>query len=278
MEPPRPVYTVQLFAPLLEALLSLLRGLPDGAWQRPTLAGQWTVYDIAAHLLDGDLRKIAVYRDGRQLTPDRPLNGPRDLVDWLNALNASGVEMLRRLSPRLLTDLLEITGGWIVELVQALPPHGNAIFPVAWAGEARSENWMDIGREYTERWHHQMQIRDAVGASLLLEPAWMDPLLDLSLRALPPVYAGCDAPEHTTVVVEVTGQMRGAWSLVREQAAWTVRRGASSSPAARIAIDADAIWRLFYNACTSGEARLRARVEGEERLIAPFFGVRSVMV
>jgi uncharacterized protein (TIGR03083 family) len=278
LEPAGPVYTVQLFAPLLEALLALLRGMPDEVWQRPTLARAWTVHDVAAHLLDGDLRKIAVCRDGHRLTPDRPLRGARDLVDWLNQLNASGVQTFRRLSPRLLTDLLEVTGAWVIELVRALPPHETAMYPVAWAGEARSENWMDIGREYTERWHHQMQIRDAVGADLLLGPAWTVPLLDLSLMALPPVYAGCDAPEGTTIVVEVTGPVSGAWSLVRERAAWTLWRNTTSRPAARITIDADSIWRMLYNAYTSGEARVRTTVEGEERLIAPFFDVRSVMV
>jgi hypothetical protein len=53
--------------------------------------------------------------------------------------------------------------------VAALPPHAEAPFGVAWAGETRSANWLDTGREYTERWHHQMQIRDAVGAPPLLE-------------------------------------------------------------------------------------------------------------
>jgi uncharacterized protein (TIGR03083 family) len=278
MEPVGPVITVQLFAPLLRELLTLLRGLPASAWSRPTLASRWTVHDIAGHLLDGDLRKIAAGRDGQLLTPDRPLHGPRDLVDWLNALNASGVEMFRRLSPRLLTDLLEVTGAWVVELIQALPPHGTALFPVAWAGETRSENWMDIGREYTERWHHQMQIRDAVGAPLLLAPQWIEPLLGLSLRALPPVYAACAAPAGATLAIEVTGQTSGAWSLVRQADGWSLWRGASGDPSARIAIDADAIWRLLYNASTADEARHRATVEGDERLIAPFFGVRSVMV
>jgi hypothetical protein len=121
---------------------------------------------------------------------------------------------------------------------------------------------MDIGREYTERWHHHMQIRDAVGADLLLGSTWMEPLLDLSMRALAPGYAGRDAPVHPSVVVAVTGQTSGAWSLVRESAAWTVYRGSASAPAARITVDADAIWRMLYNAYASDEARRRAQRRG----------------
>ena len=278
MQPVSPVETVPLFAPLLAELLTLLRGLPAPAWSRPTLARQWTVHDIAAHLLDGDLRKIAASRDGQQLTPDRPLRSPRDLVDWLNGLNASGVQTFGRLSPRLLVDLLEVAGGWVINLLQALPPHGSSLYPVAWAGEARSENWMDIGREYTERWHHQMQIRDAVGAALLLEPKWLDPLLDLSLRALPPVYAGCEAPDGAALTIEVTAQMNAAWTLRREHRGWILYRGRSVAPTARITLDADVIWRVLYNAITADEARRRAAVEGDDRLIAPFFAARSVMV
>jgi hypothetical protein len=252
--------------------------LPAPAWSRPTLARQWTVHDIAAHLLDGDLRKVSASRDGQQLTPDRPLRSPRDLVDWLNGLNASGVQTFGRLSPRLLVDLLGVAGGWVVNLLQALPPHGSSLYPVAWAGEARSENWMDIGREYTERWHHQMQIRDAVGAELLLEPKWLDPLLDLSLRALPPVYAGCEASDGAALTIEVTAQMNAAWTLRREHRAWILYRGQSVAPTARITIDADVIWRVLYNAITAAEARRRAAVEGDDRLVAPFFAARSVMV
>ena len=37
------------------ALIELLRGLPDDAWNLPVGAGEWTVRDVAAHLLDGDL-------------------------------------------------------------------------------------------------------------------------------------------------------------------------------------------------------------------------------
>ena len=59
MEPLSPVYTADLFAPLGAELVSLLRGLGESDWTRPTLAGAWRVRDVAAHLLDGDLRKLS---------------------------------------------------------------------------------------------------------------------------------------------------------------------------------------------------------------------------
>ena len=111
-----------------------------------------------------------------------------DILAFIHALNATGVQYAERLSPRVIVDLLDVTGKWVADYVSSLPPHAPASISVLWAGERQSENWMDIGREYTERWHHQMQIRDAVGADPLLDARWLDPVLDLSVRALPRAY------------------------------------------------------------------------------------------
>ena len=67
-----------------------------------------------------------------------------------------------------------------------LPSHGRAIFSVAWAGESESENWFDVARDYTERWHHQQQIRDAVGRPGYAEPRFSGPG-DCHVRARSPV-------------------------------------------------------------------------------------------
>ncbi|HEX3202686.1 MAG TPA: hypothetical protein VHW42_12245 [Actinomycetes bacterium] len=33
--------------------------------------------------------------------------------------------------------------------------------PVSWVGPDPAPNWLDVAREYSERWTHQQQIRDA---------------------------------------------------------------------------------------------------------------------
>jgi uncharacterized protein (TIGR03083 family) len=278
MEPMPPLYTVDLFPPLYEELGALLRGLAPADWERPTVAGAWQVRDVVAHLLDGDLRKLSAYRDGHLPAPAEPLQSYEDVVRFLDGLNAQWAGAARRLSPRLLVELLAFTGPQICDLVRALPPHGRSLFPVGWAGEAESENWFDIGREYTERWHHQMQICDAVGAPLLLERRWLHPLLDLSFRALPHAYRATDAPHGTPLVVRVTGEAGGAWSLVRDGDGWQLFRGTAPAPAATVALDPDSAWRLLYNALPPSEARRRARIEGNAALAEPLFAMRSVMV
>lgn len=278
MEPLTPVYTAPLFAPLHRELIALLRGLDADAWLRPTVAGRWRVRDIAAHLLDGDLRRLAATRDGHALAPDRPLHSFGDVVRFINELNATGVHWAERLSPRLLVELLEVTGPSVAELMAALPPHEEAMWAVAWAGEDRSENWMDVGRDYTERWHHQMQIRDAVGAPGLLERRWIAPLLDLSVRALPRAYAALAAPAGTAVVLEVAGDAGGAWSVVREAAAWRVYRGAADAPGAVVRATPDDAWRLLYNALPPERARATLEISGDAALAEPLLVARSVMV
>jgi hypothetical protein len=188
------------------------------------------------------------------------------------------VAYAQRLSPRVITDLLEVTGRWVADYLATLPPHGEALYPVAWAGEDRSENWMDVGREYTERWHHQMQIRDAVGAPGLLQRRWLHPLLDLSVRALPRAYEGVAAPQGTAVVLQVDAEGDNTWSLVREASGWTVFRGAAADAAARVRMDADTAWRLLYNALPADATRARIIVDGDPALAEPLFRARSVMV
>lgn len=271
-----PVPTAHLFAPLHEELVALLRDLEDDDWLLPTPARAWRVRDVAAHLLDGDLRKLAVVRDGhRPAAPEGSLEGFADLVRYLDGLNAEWVRAAERLSPRLLVELLETTGPEVAELVEGLDPEAPAAFPVAWAGQDASPNWMDVGRDYTERWHHQQQIRVAVGARELLVPPWIGPLLELSVRALPRAYASVSAPAGTAVEVEVPGV--GIWAVERGTGAWAVRPGAPAAAACSVVADPDTAWRLLFNALDAAVARERLQITGDAELAEPLLRARAVM-
>jgi hypothetical protein len=91
--------TAPLFAPLHAELLGLLRSLTPDDWLRPTVAGSWRVRDVAAHLLDGDLRKVAAYRDDHLAPSDAPIGSPADLARLVNGLNASGVHYAAAAEP-----------------------------------------------------------------------------------------------------------------------------------------------------------------------------------
>ncbi|HYO78652.1 MAG TPA: maleylpyruvate isomerase N-terminal domain-containing protein, partial [Thermoanaerobaculia bacterium] len=267
-----------LFAGLHRELIATLRQLDAAAWNRPTVAGEWRVRDVAGHLLDGDLRNLSAHRDSHLLAPDSPPRTYEDVVALINSLNASGVSYAARLSPQLLVALLDVTGRWVSEFIEALDPFAPALFPVAWAGEMESQNWMDTGREYTERWHHQMQIRDAVGAPLLLSDEWYEPLLDFSVRALPRAYRDVAAPDGTALTLNVGGDDALAWSIVRHEDGWRLYQGYSSDAAATVRISRDHAWRLFYNAMKGEEAAAAMEVSGDHALAAHLLAVRSVMV
>lgn len=266
MEPLGPRNVAALLAPLHEELMALLRALDAAQWMRPTVAGAWRVRDIAAHILDTQLRKLSAHRDGQTFDA-----ADDDVLRLINRLNATGVEYARRLSTRLLTELLAVSGPEVAEFLASVEPHAPAPFSVAWAGEAQSENWMDIGRDYTEWWHHQMQIRDAVGAPpVLLDERWLEPLLDFSVRALPHAYRAVSAPDGTTITLRV-GEL--AWTLQRESPRWRLYRGVPKEATTIIGLTPDASWRLFYNAPFA-----RPSIDGDAALAEPLLTTRSVMV
>jgi uncharacterized protein (TIGR03083 family) len=278
MQPLLPIDTSPLFPPLHDELMSTLRALRPEEWNLPTIAGSWRVRDVVAHLLDGDLRKLSVFRDGHQPVPDRPIESASDLTRFLNARNAVWTEAAERLSPRVMVDLIATTGPQLSELMASLPLYETSLFSVAWAGEETSENWFDVGREYTERWHHQMHVRDAVGLPLLLQPRWMQPLFDLSVRAFPPAFATTTAADGTAVVFEIAGDSGGAWSLIASDGAWQLFAGRSDLPAAIVSTDPDSAWRLLFHALSRDEALARVSIAGDRGLAMPLLAARSVMV
>jgi hypothetical protein len=55
-----PLPVAHLF-PLLDVeLMKLLKSLSPEDWNKPTLAKLWTVKDIVAHLLDGNIRTLSI--------------------------------------------------------------------------------------------------------------------------------------------------------------------------------------------------------------------------
>ena len=282
LAPLPPLDTAPLFSNLHAELIALLRALEPADWERPTVAGAWRVRDVAAHLLDGELRVLAAHRDGQALPVEGRVTTYDDVIALIQRLNAGGVAFGTRLSPRLLTDLLEVTGRWMSTFVVSLDPDAPALFAVAWAGEAQSDNRFDTAREYTERWHHQMQIRAAVGErgqpAVLLAPKYLVPLLETSVRVLPHAYRDVSAEEGTTVTLRMASEPPQAWTLRRERASWRLYLGEAAPPTARVTAEPDALWRLFFNALPRSEASRVFPVDGPEALVAPLFDARSVMV
>jgi len=278
MEPLDPVYTFGLYRPLHRELMALLGSLSPSDWLRPTVCAGWAVRDIAAHLLDVDIRRLSFLRDGLDpVAPGSPIRDHAGLVEYLNGLNADWIRAARRISPSVLISLLEITGPQVASHVEGLDMEAPARFPVGWAGETISLNWFDVGRDYTERWHHQQQIRDAVGAPALTSRDWLSPVLALFVRALPHAYRDAQASAGQRVELAIEGEAGGTWSLERQSDGWQLYSGPAGTPACRITMDQDTAWRLFTKGMDREEARRRVRMEGAAHVGEPLLGALAVM-
>ena len=277
-----PIKTAHLFRDLHVHLVTLLRGLAADDWNRPTVCSRWTVKDIASHLLDGCVRRLSAQRDRYVPPGDSPrFASYEELLAYLDRLNADWTAATRRVSPRVIVELLEVTGIALAEMFETADPFAPALFPVAWAGETHSLMWFDIAREYTERWHHQRQIVDAVGAATAIdEPRLYHPVLDTFLRALPHAFCDVVAEEGTVVVVGITGPAGGDWRLRREDGAWQLLQAAGGPVAARVVMPQDVAWRVFTKR-RNRAAVLRAfpsiRLEGDENLGGRVLEVVSIM-
>lgn len=270
----QPTLTAHLFPKLSSRLSELLRGLTSQQWSAPAVK-HWSVKDVVAHLLDTSLRRLSIGRDHHW---GESFNGntPADFKAFLHKLNHDWVAAMRRVSPRVLCELVEQSEFEVANYFAGLDPYGSAPFAVSWAGEERSENWFDIAREFTERWHHQQQIRDAVGETSILTEELYVPVLDTFVRALPISYKSMKSERGTSVSFEVNGEVCAEWVLVFEDMGWKLMKGAAENPSCRVSMQAEVAWKLFTNGLTIDQAKQKLKVTGETKLANPCFSVRAI--
>jgi uncharacterized protein (TIGR03083 family) len=271
-----PISTLHLFPILDQKLIELLKSLTPEDWNKKTRAKQWTVKDIAGHLLDGNLRTLSISRDRHFGEAPENIQSYQDLVNFLNRLNADWVKAMKRLSPVVLIDLLETTGHAYYTHLASLNPMEEAIFSVGWAGEDKSLNWFHIAREYTEKWHHQQQIREAVDKPGIATRTLYFPVLDTFMQALPHHYRSTPAPEGTVVRVHITGEAGGQWSIIHKHDAWKFTEPTEAVDC-DITIPGDDAWKLFTKGLSPTEAESVIQVNGHAEFGKPIFTMLAVM-
>jgi hypothetical protein len=236
----------------------------------------WKVRDVAAHLLDTALRKLAFVRDGRLIEPAE-ISSPGGLLDFVNRLNREGVTVYRRLSPPVLMDLTRLACEQSATFHESLDPFAPAAFNVSWAGEEKSLNWFDTARELTERWHHQQQIRLATNRPGIMTPELYHPVLDCFLRGLPHTYRNVHAFPGTTVLVTISGKCGGDWFLSRGAPAWGFVKRPEEDVACRVTIPQALAWRLFTKGIDRDAARSEIQIDGHRELGEPILGLTAIV-
>jgi len=262
---PEPILCAHLLRKVDEKLIELLSSLTPEEWDLQTTAPLWKVRDVAAHLVDTTLRKLSMVRDSCYVETVN-IGSPQDLISLVNRLNREGVTVYRRLSPRVLIDMMKEACQQSAAFHESLDPFAPAAFAVSWAGEEKSLNWFDTARELTERWHHQQQIRQATNRPGIMTPELYHPVLDCFVRGLPHIYRAVEAPAGTLLLLEICGECGGRWLLSRGSTGWGLGKLSEGEFASRVRIPQELAWRVFTKGINRDSARAQIEIEGDQDL------------
>ncbi|HEX8925938.1 MAG TPA: maleylpyruvate isomerase N-terminal domain-containing protein [Terriglobales bacterium] len=271
-----PILCAHLLRKIDAELVRLLESLRAEEWDLQTIAPQWQVRDVAAHLLDTCLRKLSMVRDKCFVESVR-IESPQDLVAFVNRINAEGVRVYRRLSPSLVIEMMRLACEQSAQFHESLDPFAPAAFSVSWAGQTSSANWFDTARELTERWHHQQQIRVATNRPGIMTRELYYPVLDCFMRGMPHAYRNVIAPLGTTVCIEISGDCGGHWYLSTCESDWILSKSASATRSAQVVIPQEIAWQLFTKGIDRESARSMSRFEGDRRLCEAALGLTAIV-
>ena len=169
-----------------------------------------------------------------------------------------------RLSPDDLISRMEAASRESADYHLALDPFATAMFPVSWAGEEESANWFDTAREFTERWHHQQQIRVAVHKPGIMTREFYFPVLDCFLRALPYSYRNVSAKSGSLAQFNVSGECGGSWYLFHDGDAWKLIVSPDGKKISEATIPQEIAWRIFTKGISFEEASVQVQFAGDE--------------
>ena len=172
---------------------------------------------------------------------------------------------------------MEVTQSSVIDYYHSLDPWAPARFAVSWAGDDESPNWFHIAREYTERWHHQQQIREAVDKQGIMDEEFFSPLIQTFMMALPHAYRNTTATDGTVVNVKVLRPTNLEWNIIFEQGKWCFTSAAVSSPDTVIEMSGDTAWKLFTKVFSESPVQEKIKISGNKELGSPIIKMVSVM-
>jgi uncharacterized protein (TIGR03083 family) len=250
-------------------LLDLLVDLAPEEWTAATAAPGWTVKDLALHLLDDDLGWLSRGRDG-----DR--SGLLDMsqheifVAALAAKNQRWVEGAQGLSREVVVGLLRWAGEQMDAYYGSLDLMSEGY--VSWASDQPVPQWFDIAQDLTERWVHQLQMRQAVARPGGYPEKYLPLVLRTFVWAVPHQYRVA-APAGTSVEIDLTSGGRWAVNSLGE-GRWRLSEGAVQDATARVSFSDEAGWRWFTGALTPDHA---VSSTGSTDLVEPLMSVRGII-
>lgn len=252
-----------------EELLSFVGSLTDDEWTSPTSVPGWTVKDLALHVLDDDLGWLSRGRDGDR--SGRLDVEDADFVDALDRKNQRWVDGAAQLSRRVVLDLLEWAGQQMDSYYasQSLTAPGH----VTWASHGPVPTWFDLAQDLTERWVHQMQMREAVDHVAAFRAAYLPVVMQTMVWAFPHQYRAA-ASAGTSVLLDLGAG--GRWTLTSDGVRWHLDPGADDGAhVAEVHAADDAGWRWLTGGAPPAAAIVTS---GPQELVEPLLQVRAALV
>lgn len=274
-----PIETIHLFSGERRELISLLRSLTPQEWMLPTPCAGWSVHDVAIHVLGDDIGKISGSRDSHpnpEFATGINITSFAGLVAAIDRQNDQWVKASRRISPALTIELLGFTGSVFINHVRTLDLD-EIRGSVDWAGPEPAPVWMDLAREYTERWHHQQHIREAVGKPGMMERRWLRPVFETFIRGLNRSLSTIHCIAGTTLMLSISGDAGGNWTATYNGSGWDLTEQVLQRTDASVTMPPDIAWKLFTRGVPVEEAKASSIIEGDRDLADGVFRTVSIL-
>jgi Mycothiol maleylpyruvate isomerase N-terminal domain len=231
---------------------------------------------LALHLLGGSFSVISWLRDGFRGTLAPNDSDEQGFIDWLDALQATWVTAARRLSPRLLIELLEWSAKGFAEAIYAQDPSAIAAY-VSWASADPVPVWVDHARELTEKWIHRQQILQALDQPSDLRPDLAGPVLEALRWAYPYRLGEHKRKAGAFVQIDIADEQLGQqWRIVSNGESWEFDGANPTIKLASMSFSGEQAWRLLtnnYDATTHGDLA----TTGDPELITTLLLTRAII-
>jgi len=200
----------------------------------------------------------------------------RGFTRWLDELQMEWVHAARRLSPRLVVELLGSLGDQVADTVAMQDPSLVAAH-VSWASAVPVRAWLDHAREPSERWIHRQQILQSLGRPGDLRPDVAVPVLDGLRWAYPYRLGPVRRAEGTSVAITVPGpEVTLRWNLVSDGEIWQFRPTVHGPFAAELWLTTDQAWRLLTNNFDS-DRHGELVSSGDEEIVGTLLRTRAII-
>ncbi len=232
-----PIFCEDLLKDIDNQLYKIMENINMDEWNKPTIYPNWKVKDIFSHIIDTSIRRLSNGWNNSDINKRKiKVDTYKDLVTLIERSADEWVEATKRISPQILLLLFSIIKDKLYDFMKKQNHFDDSRVSVLWAGETKSKVWFDYGREYTEHWLHQQQIRDALNICPLDDKKYLNAVLEILIRCLPVTYENINRPIGTVLKIETVGSFVKEYYLVKNEK-WNLYNGKNEKADATIIVD-----------------------------------------